>query len=607
MKNLFRLSGCLLLAAILGLSSCVKNEVAPEVAQLRQSQIAKLNAEVAKIIAQTQTITIQNAFAEAMNAITVQQSQAELDETLAWLEVELMEAQAELAAATEANEAAKLSLEMYLTDGVAKEIGETWYYYSSLLSGSGGLYYDRLDLQEDLALAQLLVNSSNLPWDVVVARLEESKALLESELTAEVAALADLEEVIGDPTTLQTKKAAVRKEIAELEMDIVDLEVLQGEAEAEYDAASQALDDAELAIGLMEDMDFLSYISGSYGNGFIQDEIDLIADSLGYVKDIATANQNIAQQNTLLALANSTLTALKSALASATAAYNTQLNNYNTLLAAKVNADADVALKTELLNVAQQNLDAANAAVPATPPATITSLTAIRDAAQTALTAAQTVQTNANNSLAPATTAKNNAKTTMDNAQIAITGYADPTTTPAPGTPQDNVNDILAAIDSYNDDIADANANLADNAVDLAAVRAKIVEWTPRYEAALTALPALQKDVIILQYKAWNIGFSIASVEAMIDAKEVVLDALDGELENLADAIADQKETIQDLEDDIADLEVQIAQGALDKAWAEGKVLALQAELADLEIQIEGAETMLAYWKTKLDEALAGN
>jgi hypothetical protein len=615
MKKMIKISGCLLFAIIMGLSSCVKNDVAPEVASLRQAQVDKLKAQINQILAdasyrnaQTRSLKLEIYFDSLFNVMDLKANTDQYQVTLAniqnRLEIERrFLAQNQLSTAQAVAEYEKFIASGKFQDNVVQLLGK----YNNENRVLQQLYSDRITLQEQIAEGNLLLAgiTSGLPLDLLKTQLENDLAQKNADLDAAVAALADLEEAYGDPTGVEEQKAALDAEIAGMWADWGELDITRNEADEAYNTAGIALQEAQLAVQLMEDWDALDYVGTSYGNGFVQDEIDILDDSLSYVKDIADANTEITKLNADLALANSTLTALKSALTAANNAYNTQLATYNTLNTAKVNADADVAYKTQLLNVAQQNLDAANAAVPATAPATITSLTTIRDAAQVALTAATTTQTNAGNSLAPATVSKNNAKTTLDNAQIAVTGYANPATTPAPGSPQGIVDGIKSDIDDQNDNIADANANLADVAINLAIVRAKIDEWSDKYDAAVADMPTLLENYATLEHEYMTITLERNRLNSMIQAKIDVLDVLNTHLGNMEDAIAGRQATITDLEEAIADLETAIARNGMDEEWALGRVANLEALLAVTETKITNSEGIVAYWKKLLDEAIA--
>jgi hypothetical protein len=91
----------------------------------------------------------------------------------------------------------------------------------------------------------------------------------------------------------------------------------------------------------------------------------------------------------------------------------------------------------------------------------------------------------------------------------------------------------------------------------------------------------------------------------MITSLQGVIDTYENHYDAIAAAVASNKAIIQGVEDAITGLNTQIANNVVDKAWAEGEIIALQAELADIETAIAEAEALAAYWKKLLDDALA--
>jgi hypothetical protein len=612
MKNVIKsLAVCIILAAVVGLSSCVKNDVSPEVQSLRQAQLAKLNAQVSQILADVNTTEIANAYAEANNALLLQTNQADLDKALAWLEVTKMRAQAALASQSLAYEQAQTDYELYLNGGAFEETimayGEKWGDANALLYDTlDGLYYQRLNKQEEIAKAQLLLNPGNLPWDVVKARLEADVALDSAYLIALYAAQTSLESVLADPSTLLSEATTLGTQIWDLENKNAALATDVEKSNADHAAAIAAVTEANLAIGLMETTDYLDYM-GDYGDGFLNDSIAIIDDSLGYVADIADANTALVALNIELTRDNATLATANTALTSAKSAYNAKLALWNT---AKTNYDAALAnynAKVILQQVAQSNYDADPSAA---------NLTALTNA-NTALATATTDLTTKTVALGPAnyplpgdpattaTLALNNAQNNVDDAQdvvdaaqVVLTGNANPDV--APVTPS-----VEFRIGEQNTDIADANDGLAEVEFDLALVRAKIAEWRPKYDAAVLALPTLLENEAKLEYEYQTIQLQINANTAMITSLQGVIDTYENHYDAIAVAVASNKAIIQGVEDAITGLNTQIANNVVDKAWAEGEIIALQAELADIETAIAEAEALAAYWKKLLDDALA--
>jgi chromosome segregation ATPase len=602
---------------MLGFSSCIKTDVAPEVAQIRQAQIDKLKAEVSQILAdasyrnvQVRALKMDTYFDSLFNVWSVKSTAAQYDVTLAHIQSQLEIEKKFLAQNQLATAQAVAAYERYIASGKFQEnVSQLLGKFNDESRVLQQLYNDRITLMKQIAEGELLIDAdSELPWSILKEQLERDLAQTNSELAAAEAALADLKVVYGDPTALETKKAALAAEIEDMWKSYGELDITREEAAEAYTAAAQALDEANMAIELMEDWDGLTYVSGTYGNGFIQDEIDLIADSLGYTKDIADATLALVALNQNLTLLNSTLTSAKTALTAATAAYTAKLTLYNTAVTNQTNAENDILVKANALAVAQNNYEAGLAAIPALTPTALTALQTTRDNAQTAYDNAVDVRDNATTGtavkLTQATADKDDAKNQMDaaqldvdNAQIAINGNADPDIIVG-GSLMDQIND-------QNDAIAQAEQNLDDNAIDLSIVRAKLDEWGPKYDAAKLNLATLTENASVLEYKAWTIQLQMWNWEDLIDAKDQVLDVLEGHLDMMATAITDWEDTIEGLKEDVADLETQIAQNGINVTWAQGRVENLQALLATTEVKITESEGIVAYWKKLLDEAIA--
>lgn len=573
MKNLFRLSGCLLLAAILGLSSCIKNEVAPEVTQIRQAQIAKLTAEIESINLDNDYQALVNAYKEANDEQMLLEIMAEVEYMAAYYDRQ--EQEQKIIFAQKVAEYERFINQGQFQQNISDLLGK----YNNESQVLQQLYSDRNQLTKEIAQNELLLTTNQ--YEIWQARYEDMIADLTSRLDAQNEALTVLETVLTDPSTVEAELIDVMAQIGDLNDQYDSLTTAYELTYNTWLAAEKKVDDANWVIDVMESWDPYN-IGPAYQSGYLND--------LEYAnEDLADLNITITQANTTLALLNATLTANKNALTAATTAYNTQLANYNTLNTAYNNAVADVAYKTTLLNVAQQNLDAANAAVPATPPATITSLTAIRDAANVALTAANTTLTNANNSLTPATTAKNNAQTTMNNAQTAV------------NTAQSNVDSQKSTIESYNSTKTGLESYIT-------VITAKIAEWQTKYDDATANIAQLEIDAALLSKKHILINIEMNKVNTLIGELENVQDDLENHLDDLEQAVIDMKLAIGATEDDIADVQALIGNNEIDKAWVEGQIAKLQSLLATTEVKITESEGIVAIWKKMLDEAIvAGN
>ncbi len=187
MSKLKRLLGALSLVSLFIFSSCVDDEIAPEVTALRQAQVDLLNAEVAFQNAETalknaevEAQNIANQYASASNAIALQAEQAGLDTVLLNLEVATAEAQADLLAAELRAEEAAADLEQYLATAGLEEAAFYLEAWNTVMTGGtvalpsapdikvpmGGLRGKRSTLitkQADLAVAKLFLSGDSIP------------------------------------------------------------------------------------------------------------------------------------------------------------------------------------------------------------------------------------------------------------------------------------------------------------------------------------------------------------------------------------------------------------------------------------------------------------
>jgi hypothetical protein len=608
MKNVTKLAVGILLAAVVGLSSCVKNEVSPEVTALRKGQVANLDANTQLTLAQTKFELAEAALKEAEvafkvadDAFNLKKNEATMNTWIATQAALTMQQQATLEAYRLTYEANVAAYEKFIAEGNFANNMRDW--LSNYQIGSGmlnGMYHQRIDLQQDIAQAQLLVIASDGPtnglkWDVVKARLEDMVTSDSAYLKALYAARTSLESVLADPTTLIAEAAALGQEVWDLENRNAALGTDVANAKKAYDAVGLELDDANLAIGLMDTRDYLDY-RGTYSGGFLKDSLAIIDDSLGFIADIEAATAALVPLN-------AHLTSATAALATAQTAYNAKLAAYNT---AKTNNDNQQNLIDKLtsdLAVANNNLNAAASAIPYVL-ANYNAALAIRDAIDNGTTGTLPTAIAARDG-ATGTLAKL-AQAEQDLGEAGIPAASPERTAALALSNADGVvTDIQDDIETENQKITTANAGLADVEFDLALVRAKIAEWRPKYDAAKLALPGLELQYAKLEHEWRAIQLKVDANDAMITSLQGVIYTYQTHVEGIAEAIADNKKIIEGVEDDITGLNTQIANNVIDKAWAEGNIANLQAELAALEIAIAEKETIVASWKKLMDDAIA--
>jgi chromosome segregation ATPase len=585
MKNLTKLTGCIIIAAILGLSSCVKNDVAPEVAKIRQAQIDLLNAQVRDALAHASVTEadaayqlLVNAFKTADDALTLQSTTAQVAATVAQMDAAVMQAQAQLEQQKLAQAQAVAAYDRFIASGqFSQNVTDLLGKYSNEMNVLNQLYSDRILNKQQIANQQLLLTTNN--WDIVKARYETQITDLNATLAAQNAALTALEGVLTDPATINDEKVTLTATIGNLNdsIDIINTELANAN-NASTDA-TKVLTDANAVIELFETIDAYNI---AYNHGLVKDLKEANADMVTLNNKITTDNAELARLNTILTSATTSLTA-------ATTAYNSKLALYNTAVTNSTNAQNNIDAKQVLLDVAQNNLDAANAAVPALTPAQIQVFTDARDAAQTALTAAIAVRDAADGTTAKETAASN-AKTaafnTMDDAQTAVTA-------------------AQSAVNLQATAIATDNTKKTDLTTYIAFITAKTAENQTAYDNAKANLQAYNDNAAILADATTAINVHKANVNAMITELDGVLTTLNTQSTNIATAITAKRTAIATTEDSIATTQGLIGTGEINKTAINDLIVKYQAILAATEVKIANSEALVAIWKKMLDDAIA--
>jgi len=595
MKKLIKITGCLLLAAIMGLSSCVKDEVAPEVAQLRQSQIAKLNAQVDEILANvasidasTQYQLLTNAYKEANDALLLETSESNLEVTLANNDAALVLAEKNLETNRLAYETAVAAYEKFITEGAfATNVSDWLSKYNTAYGNLITMYGTRITKQEALSDAQVLLTISKLapvlPWSLKLERLEESLAKAEASLAAKEESAAILEAVLADPTTLEA-------EIADVEAMIEGYRA-EGQSLA---SDKKKLDEEKTAIGLLKTA--ANLVKTTY-LGYVSDTLDALDDIADAQTDITDANKALGPLNADLAIKKATLASKASNVTAAENAYNVKLAAYNTansnLQAAKDNVAAKDVAKTIAYNNWQgPPVVAANEAAYNTAVTAYNTAVTDRDAKQLVFDDASSAKTTAAGAL---TTAEGAYDTAFDN----VYGIGGTVEAPAAGSPQ-------KLVDLQNFIIADANDDIIGFEEDFDLAVAKIEETQDAYDQALEDLMVYDADIAEIDGKLVVAAQAISENSAWKAEMEAVKTALGTELTNLKSVISGLETAINGLEDTVADLNVQIGQMEVDIAKLEADVVKMEAELAELNNAITTQEALVAYWKKMLDDAIAG-
>jgi len=612
MKNSIKFLAVCFLAAVVGLSSCVKNDVSPDVSSLRKGQVAKLaaqvdklNAEVTEILAdasftdaQTAAVELQNAFNTANNAFLLEENEAELAVTLAQFETAVATAEAATEAQKLAYEMAVNAYNQYITIGVfADNVKEYLTGYQLATATLTGMYTSRINKQREIAGAELLLTTvpvtleegDPIAWDDLKARFEADLAVQEALLAANEAALAALEEAYSNPADLQEQIDGL----------IADTAVLIDE-NLGYDTEIQII---------QNDLDPLLET---------QADLNAVVDSMGVLTDgleAAIEDSTDSDWNTVLEDTTAWLAELQlpnSDWSLATSTYNSITNELTVVQTAiDANATAWNVAKQNLLN-GENLLQEKQTAIDLLVAKGITSGT-VYDAAVAAhlaqsnicyvstvtplYTCLQEKFDDANAITGPLVALLPAIETRLAAAEVALfgTGTFDE---PQSGTPQFFVASAEQQIDHINGEIEVLSDAIAEYS-------GLIEDYTEEYDAAVADLVDVDAEVSDLEDAIKEFTDPKTENEIMIGQIGAVIGTLENHIDGIGSAIDTKKEAILVLEDAIANLNKLIAETDFDKAKAEALIVQLEAELAVIEEEIVTQEAIVASWKALLDEAIA--
>lgn len=346
MENIYKLSVGIMLVTVVGLNSCVKNEVSDEVKSLRQGQLDKLKAETALTQLEARNDRMQITFDSLNQALKLRHDEQSYLAFSAQIDMQIQSYKTQQSQNQLAYEQALAAYQRFVASGsFAQNVQDLLGKYNDESQVLMQLYNDRITLQKQIAIGQLLLNGSGLKFDVVKARLEEELATSNSQLDAAKAALPLLESVLQNPTTIQDQLIDLYINIGKLEGKYDSLAVEYDKAYNAWQAAEALVTHANFVINIMDTWDPI------YGDGYLND-LKPLNDNL------VTINANITSANATLALLNTTLTTTINSLAFATTAYNAKYALLNTSTNNLNNANNDVVSKTVLRDIAQNNYNA---------------------------------------------------------------------------------------------------------------------------------------------------------------------------------------------------------------------------------------------------------
>jgi len=610
MKNSIKFLAVCFLAAVVGLSSCVKNDVSPDVSALRKGQIAKLaadvdklNAEVTKILADaglvdanTAAQELQNAFNTANNAFILQANEAELAVTLAKFEADVQAAQADLENQKLAYEQAVNAYNQYITIGVyADNVQEFLTGYQCATTTLTTMYGSRITKQTEIATAQLLLASSSasdvipitITWDALKARLEADLAVEEAKLTANEAALAALELAYSNPADLQEQIDGLVADTAAL-----------AEENLGFDTEIQKIDN-ELVAPLATQADLNAVV----------DSMGVLTDALeAAIKDSTDSDWNTVLEDTTAWLADLQLPNSEWSLALST--YNSAKNELTNLeTALEANAGAFDAATQNLLN-GENLLHEKQAAIDLLNAKGITGaqLTAAQAAYDAQYAICYTGATSLTQKLADQVAISGPLEALLPAIESRLADAEDALFGPTGTADEPEVDSPQGVVDQANQQIDHINGEIETLATAISDLNENIADYTEEYDAAVADLVDIDAQVSDLEDAKKEYTDPKSDNEIMMGQIGAVIGTLQAHInsiEGVEGAIALKKADVVKLENGIAALEEEIAMNVIGKAEAESLITKLEAQLAVIEEEIVTQEAIVASWKALLDEAIA--
>lgn len=589
-------------------TSCIDNEVSQGVEAIRTAQANLINAKAAVQTAEAAYLDAQTRNLELEGDLTqveIDRQKSELTVTVAKNATKVKEAEAELEAAKLDLQEAVDALAKYLAEQGLADAAEYLANYSDAMDDAYGYADDMIDLEADIAELNLFLTGLSDPntyalWN---ERLERDLAEKQAELAAQEQALAALEAVETDPTTVIAKLVELQAEIAKLENENLALEVAAEIAYQEAEAASDAVSDAYTVMFDYEQTE-----------GWLADEEKDLAD---YTASLAETQKEIADAEKLLAPFNADLTARYAAYMAKFTSGEAALQT----LKEKITA-LDV---LEAQGVTGSTLTTAQTAVTTA----ITAYEAIVGATGlTFATASVTPSDNVTGYLYSPVDVTPTSETDLQSTQDAYNtaaGYFS-----NPNTGWQLVNTIgKYDVNNYINDFEDANGvianmemlvypdnnNLAYDAdwyteaiasseEDIADYTADLAEWQADYDAAVAGIDALEDA----EDAAWDAYYEIWDQwnenDQTIDLLEDVIDVLENELDNINDYVVTMKDNIEETKNDISLIETDLATNDIDVATIEANIAKSEVELAEAEASYDASIALAAKWKALLDSVL---
>jgi len=532
------------------MTGCLNTDVAPEVKAIREQQVALLAAKAQLQVALAKSQEIENAHETIMNGYSETQAEAQLQATLADIDVQTKLSEAALEAASLQLQQAVDAMAEYIAQHGSDVAADYLVAYQDAAETLNDMVGEKVTKEAELATATAILNSVNSDWVAGKAAIERQKAREEAKLDAQTASLADLKEV-----------AAGTQDNADLLTDLTkenqDLEVAWSE--------NRIKDKKQVAVALAAQAEL------NAGNQTISDYNNAVNDTVSTASTLAGAKDDLADYQDGLAAANAVLAVKSNNFADWKGAYTPLKATYDTKVAATQTKLLALQAAENDLTVAQQK----EAAGTGTAAQTTAAQTA-KDAAQTAYDAAVTAENDAYDDLDQVDDGYFNAESELENAQNDVNNW------------QNTVDDQAAYVSEVEVDLVDEKAMVADlqeafDAVDIAALQTAVdAGWR-------------EEDLIDLERD---------QIEAQIDANEFVINALNDYYDNLDGQISDLEDMIADTNENILDYDAQLNSQNEAKAGQQAEVDTLTAELAQITGQIAAQQAIVDAKLDALNSAL---
>lgn len=240
MKYFNKTMAAAIIAGAMSLTSCVDNEVSPEVKEMREVQMAYLQAKADLEAARAEQQRIKNDYDEANYALMLQSREASLALEIARVDQWVAEAIEDMKAAEIRVEKAIAAYEKYLAEQGLKDAEGYLESYKNAVATLNDLAEDRLSTKADIAIEEAVLASVNAPWEIQAEIQATKLARANSKLAAQEAALASLETVASEPEAYEEEASELNARITELTSLNEKLKVDEKKAK-DAKAAAQAL------------------------------------------------------------------------------------------------------------------------------------------------------------------------------------------------------------------------------------------------------------------------------------------------------------------------------------------------------------------------------